>query len=482
MKNKPYDVVYVCGPNIPIEPIKAHLQAAKEHSPAFNSTIIGDGKRLVTAEEIQAADKQSNANSEWFINAHGIAKGGEHYMHLLAAPENPEKRFQRDDPNLGRTEETLGLLHNAKNVHLTACHAGAAISACRAAPQGAALFPHAAEEEISMFNGQRMIGGLIHKHADELKQKGDAYKFDPAETHAWAAARSIEPTGVIFVDKSKETGYSLASTKRFPQKLLKTLDEQSSNEGSVASNTQRNINRLNTTYCKEFNKELKAVDLAPVQPSDMTKQEYDKFYKFNKKLPSVVSDDFMSTGNARRHIAQHPEGINDKDNFVGGTALYHAASKGKNDTVGTLLKAGADVTQQDKYGATALHEAARKGHTETVKTLLEHPDVKKSVNLQDKTGATALHEAARSGRTEAVTMLLNNGAKTDVQDDKGCTPLKLAMDRQHGGAVKALLTASMDEGKDQRSKNSEHLTQLGTKNTAAISAFKASQQKIEGRH
>src|SRR5436309_2813459 len=54
------------------------------------------------------------------------------------------------------------------------------------------------------------------------------------------------------------------------------------------------------------------------------------------------------------------------------SALYQAASEGKNDAVKLLIHAGANVNQIEGAGNTALIAAVFYGHKETVKILLEN--------------------------------------------------------------------------------------------------------------
>lgn len=75
------------------------------------------------------------------------------------------------------------------------------------------------------------------------------------------------------------------------------------------------------------------------------------------------------------------------------TPLDCAASKGQEQVVEVLIKAGADVNPTDKQQTTPLHLAAQEGHLGVVKILLENnADVSKSSN-----GLNSLDRAIDNG-------------------------------------------------------------------------------------
>ncbi|CAE7229175.1 ANKRD54 [Symbiodinium necroappetens] len=95
----------------------------------------------------------------------------------------------------------------------------------------------------------------------------------------------------------------------------------------------------------------------------------------------------------------------------------------------TLLWAGKDaeaVLQEKKKPM--LHIAASQGNSRMVQLFLEH---RADVNLEEKTTRrTALHEAMAKGHACAAWALISAGAKQDVQDADGQTPLLLGLLRQ----------------------------------------------------
>ncbi|CAE7649531.1 ASB2 [Symbiodinium necroappetens] len=92
----------------------------------------------------------------------------------------------------------------------------------------------------------------------------------------------------------------------------------------------------------------------------------------------------------------------------------------------TLLWAGKDaeaVLRENKKPL--LHQAASQGNSSIVQLFLEH---RADVNLEEKTTeCTALHEAMGKGHACAAWALISAGAKQDVKDADGQTPLLLGL-------------------------------------------------------
>ena len=101
--------------------------------------------------------------------------------------------------------------------------------------------------------------------------------------------------------------------------------------------------------------------------------------------------------------------------------IFEAAKLGDGQRVSECLSAGAKVDQPDTTGATALHWAALGGHDHIIRQLL---NAKADVNAAEAgSGMTPLHGAARWNRLTSARLLLANGAKVDVRDRFGRTPL-----------------------------------------------------------
>lgn len=145
---------------------------------------------------------------------------------------------------------------------------------------------------------------------------------------------------------------------------------------------------------------------------------------------------------------------NERGKF-GFTALHYAANNSCLNSIDFLLKEGLDINEKDDFGFTSLHHASYKGNAETVKFLLKKGA---DFTIADNYGNTPLHYVAREGRTskiekekptpksselsaekiELVKLLIKQGADVHTKNNKGESPLALAIQRSHKEIVEFL--------------------------------------------
>jgi ankyrin repeat protein/serine/threonine protein kinase len=104
------------------------------------------------------------------------------------------------------------------------------------------------------------------------------------------------------------------------------------------------------------------------------------------------------------------------------TLLHIAAKMGFKELAQQLIKDGANVAIGDVRKRTPLHYAA----TKEVAALLVL-----NINARDESGDTSLHLAVHDNRPEIVSFLIANGAKLNVENIEGNTPLHLAIQYNH---------------------------------------------------
>jgi uncharacterized protein len=125
---------------------------------------------------------------------------------------------------------------------------------------------------------------------------------------------------------------------------------------------------------------------------------------------------------------------------AGTTPMLRAAKAGDTEVVEALLKKGADPKLGNaRFGITPLMAAAglgtkeedttgrKKTEAEAIASLKLCLDAGVDVNAADTQGQTALHGAAQKGWDQVVQFLADHGAKLDIKDKKGRTPLDAAM-------------------------------------------------------
>ncbi len=95
------------------------------------------------------------------------------------------------------------------------------------------------------------------------------------------------------------------------------------------------------------------------------------------------------------------------------------------------LPADASPNDRNDRGYTALHDAVIRGEVERMRVLIDHgadvnSPIRSNESYSSDWGATPLHLAARDGRPEIIEILLVAGARVDIADDRGATPLHWA--------------------------------------------------------
>lgn len=128
---------------------------------------------------------------------------------------------------------------------------------------------------------------------------------------------------------------------------------------------------------------------------------------------------------------------------LGQTALHSAVYSGEPAMVVFLLGRGAQTDARDSQGATPLHWAAINGKVENMRALLAH---KADPDAQDNRKMTPLHWAATAFKINDSTkaynakLLLEAGARTNIRDHFGRTPLDYAKEKKNQALVNILET------------------------------------------
>jgi uncharacterized protein len=144
-------------------------------------------------------------------------------------------------------------------------------------------------------------------------------------------------------------------------------------------------------------------------------------------------------------------------NRYGVTPLSIACTNGNGKIVKLLLDAGADCNTALPGGETALMTAARTGKVELVKLLVARGA---DVNAKEHNGQTALMWAAAEGHVDVVNELIEAGADFRTPLKSGFTPFFFAVREGRIDVVRALLTAGIDvnavmQSKKQANKDDE---------------------------
>jgi ankyrin repeat protein len=163
-------------------------------------------------------------------------------------------------------------------------------------------------------------------------------------------------------------------------------------------------------------------DSGKVDPMDLIKMLLDRGAGVNAKLTKLIP---------ARAVLDFPDVMMGE----GATPFLRAAKSADVPLMQLLLEKGADPKVVTKAGVTALMVAAGMGHANTIRRGEQPIEamkicLDKGVDINaatDKTLNTALHAAAGQGTDDIVQFLADHGAKLDLKDNKGRTPMDVAL-------------------------------------------------------
>lgn len=144
----------------------------------------------------------------------------------------------------------------------------------------------------------------------------------------------------------------------------------------------------------------------------------------NNKTPLIYASQYKRTEVVKKLIRNGAD-VNAEDIF-GCTPLIGSANCKDTDSIKLLVENGADCEIKDEDGKTPLLYFCSSNHNESesqIDTLRYLFDSRKRINEIDKKGNTPLHKACASCNKKIIDFLLKNGAKVNMQNDSGYTPL-----------------------------------------------------------
>jgi ankyrin repeat protein len=113
-------------------------------------------------------------------------------------------------------------------------------------------------------------------------------------------------------------------------------------------------------------------------------------------------------------------------NGFGDTALHEACKRSHVEVAELLLDRGLDVEQPGRWDMRPLHCAASTVTGDPRSTVMMLLRRGADINARGYRGHTAVHECALFDRLEMAALLLGRGAKPDVKDNDGRTPMEAA--------------------------------------------------------
>jgi ankyrin repeat protein len=163
------------------------------------------------------------------------------------------------------------------------------------------------------------------------------------------------------------------------------------------------------------------------------------------------------------------------------TALQLAAYWGKPEIMALLVKAGADIVAQDAVGDSPLHHAVdRPGNLESLKWLIRSGA---KINLANYQGLTPLLKvlSADSIDNETALFLIHSGAGVNLKDLEKNTPLHYAVGNGNVAIAKALLGAGAKVEAEGKYKRTPLLLAVESKKTEMVQLLIAAGAAVNGK-
>jgi len=129
-------------------------------------------------------------------------------------------------------------------------------------------------------------------------------------------------------------------------------------------------------------------------------------------------------------LSENPNQIHDTDMRFN-TALHYAIQEHHDAAASVLLTKGASLNTVNFFGKTPLILAIEEGREAVAELLAD-----KVLNVQDDAGNTPLHYMMMEKNIEVAKWLLKKGAKVDIPNNEGKTPLQLASKMQNKELVR----------------------------------------------
>ena len=131
------------------------------------------------------------------------------------------------------------------------------------------------------------------------------------------------------------------------------------------------------------------------------------------------------------------------------TPLHSVACGNDLEMVQVLLDCGVDVNAKDTFGSTPLDFATlvtNSFNDPRVFRLLLDRGADPNIQAPGRSGGlTPLHRVSQNGRVEVARLLFEHGANVEVKNERGKTPLDVALEEQHDEIIKILSSTVRDE-------------------------------------
>ncbi|AIF80737.1 hypothetical protein I862_00860 [endosymbiont of Acanthamoeba sp. UWC8] len=235
-------------------------------------------------------------------------------------------------------------------------------------------------------------------------------------------------------NRSKQKAYQTSAQKADDYSPSENQWQDPDMDRERAEQLLRDITKIMESYIEEQKRRHELGKQLANAAKEGNWQQVNSLFKEGAFLDELSDENLaalhyvVENGDSKRMQALINNGANiDVQDGYGNTPLHYAASKGDIETCSYLISNGANLYLQNyRNKNTPLHSALKNGHIDVALFLAEYPTEgglfiwkTKSHDLQDKEGNTPLHIALENQYYDLANELLHQGAKVDIQNNKG---------------------------------------------------------------
>ncbi|KAL8976460.1 MAG: hypothetical protein Q9205_007534, partial [Flavoplaca limonia] len=278
---------------------------------------------------------------------------------------------------------------------------------------------------LAAFRGQHDVIEILVDHGADLTVQNNE-----GETALHIAAhKAVDPTTFESImehgadgsckDRRGRTPLEIAAIPdngKFVEQILERLAIPCPANLTRLHSATRLLNAVKKKDIVVINEKLKVPDIDVNLPDERgrTCLHFAASYGLKKIVESLLERGALVNARTYPNRTGYSRGITGKDSWT--TPLHIAAGRGLPNTVGVLLKHGADLHATDDDGYKAFYIAAQEGHANVIKVLFEYGS---EVSESPEGRGLALLTNVRRKNEIVVRLLLENGADAERDTDWG---------------------------------------------------------------
>jgi ankyrin repeat protein len=424
-------------------------------SPTDSATILGDGTKPITLEEIKTL--AATPHNAVLINAHGdVIDRGKSGEHAILSDVIGEGYIKIIDC-IRQIQEHTGI----KVFFISGCYVGAAIPGLETLLPGTTVYLGASSKHVTTTREAEAFAKRVidtyDKHPDIEEMQKQFFANQILESSQTVFRREVVGSSSGDGVGNNETVKIKAISPKYPQLLATQESLVNYLKGEDLNKNAQLFQTDNEELAQSFIEDVR--NIISVRIENLNQQE------LKDLLDNYINEaafEAIVRGNTSRFKEWFKKGAKENVNHTdneGNTFMYSATYKGNLEIVKLLIKHGAEdsINQANNKSDTPILIATEKNNLEMVKLLIKHGA---NINQADDDGYTPILIATDNNNLEMLKLLLEHGANgVNQANNDGDTPILIATDKNNPEIVKLLIEHGANSV-NQASDEGDHIMQL----------------------